>query len=110
MTAEDWAARSLVAIKEDRLAYRAESLWRTFAPNQLDLLIGETIADLGGVRGSLSMTTPDEWLAVAELVSELLDREPLKSSPRWSGQRIILGIFAAELKGYVGSAERHHAD
>ena len=107
MTAEDWADRAVVAIREDRLTFRPEALWRTFAANGLDLLIGESVADLGTTRAALSATTPDEWREVAELIADLLEREPLKSSSRWSGQRIILGALAAELSGYVGSAERH---
>jgi len=83
-------------------------MWRTFAPNRLDLLIGEMIADLGGVRGTLSMTTPDEWMAVAELIDSLMEREPLSKGPHYSGERIILGTLAAELKGYAAAAERSH--
>jgi hypothetical protein len=113
MTDEDvraasWAERFFHELPEHLRFFRAEALWRTMAPNGLDLMFPHAVADFGGTRGTLSMTTPDEWLVVAELIEGLLEREPVKNGPRWSGERIILGTFAAELRSYVGSAERTH--
>lgn len=108
MTAEtsDWARRTVAAIVEDRAAGRAEALWPTVGPNGVDLLIGEGLADLGAVRGILAITTPAEWACVADLIESLMEREPLSKSPRYSGERIILGTLAAELRGYAVAAER----
>lgn len=103
---EHWAERFFTELPEHLRFFRAEALWRTLAPNQLDLLIGETVADFGGLRGTLSMTTPDEWSTVADLLDSLLAREPLSKGPHYSGERIILGTLAAELRGYVGATER----
>jgi hypothetical protein len=83
-------------------------MWRTVGPNGLDLLIGEQLADLGGVRGCLAITTPDEWLRVSEFLEDVLTREPLSKGPHYSGERIILGTLAAELKGYAALADRSH--
>lgn len=110
MTAEtSWADRFWRELPTHLEHLRVEALWRTFAPNGLDLLIGDSVADLGGTRGVLSATSPDEWVALADFIESLLDREPLKRQPRYSGQRIILGTLANELRGYALAAERHAA-
>lgn len=104
-----WTERTLTAIVDDRRTYRAEALWRATAENGLDLLIGQMIADLGATRAMLSSTISDEWRAVADLIDGLMSREPLKSGPRYSGERIILGTFAAELRAYALAVEQAHA-
>lgn len=106
MSAESWSDRFMVELPTEIRERRAEVIWRAMAPNGLDLLIGETISDLGGVRSMLPLTTPDEWRSAADLVTMILDREPIRGGARYSGERIVLGAFAAELRSYAIAAER----
>lgn len=102
-----WSDRFMRELPDTLRDIRADAMWRTMAPNGLDLLIGEQTADFGALRGAMSMTIPDEWAIVADVLEGLLTREPLRSGGRWSGQRILIGTLVNELRGYVASAERH---
>jgi len=109
MTAEaSWTERFMRELPETLQAIRAEALWREMAPNGLDLVIGETTTDFGALRGVMSCTIPDEWSAVADILEGLLEREPLRRGSQYSGERIIIGTLAAQLRGYALSAEHPH--
>ena len=104
-----WTERFIHDLPTNLAHFRAEALWRETAENGLDLLIGELVADLGATRAALSSTIADEWTAVADIIDGLLAREPLKSGARYSGERIVLGTFAAELRSYAIAVEKAHA-
>ena len=101
-----WADRFMHELPVEIAERRAEVIWRTMAPNGLDLLIGEAVSDFGGVRSMLSLTTPDEWRKAADLIAIILEREPIRGGARYSGERIVLGSFAAELRSYADMADR----
>ena len=62
------------------------------------------VADLGLTRSLLEDTTPQDWTRVASLLRGLLDRSPVANSPRYAGERILLGAFATELEAYAIAA------
>jgi len=69
-----------------------------------DIMIGQTVADLGMTRAMLASTTPREWESVASFLIRVLDREPFVHSPRYSGERILLGALSNELRAYARAA------
>lgn len=77
---------------------------KRFDTNGVDVLIGQTVADLGATRSMLGVTVPREWERVATVLSALLERHPFREGPRYSGERIILGALAAELHAYALAA------
>lgn len=101
LTAPDVLAAS-ASIRSDELA--------RFEHHGSDVLVGEMVADLGATRSMLGNTTPREWERIASVLLALLDRHPFRDGPRYSGERIILGAFATELRAYARLAGEPTAD
>lgn len=93
------APQVLAEVKAIRLVESAR-----FDHNGIDLIVGEMVADLGMTRAMLATTVPREWERIASVIVALLDRYPFKNEPRYSGERIILGAFANELRAYALAA------
>lgn len=65
---------------------------------------GRVVANLGMTRAWVAELTPAEWDSVASLLYAMLAREPVKSSPRYQAERILIHTFAQELDSYARSA------
>lgn len=69
-----------------------------------DAVAGGQLASLGFTRASVAMLSPREWEVLAAWLFAQLERAPMKSSPAYTGHRIVLGGLANELRGYAHSA------
>jgi hypothetical protein len=83
--------------------FREDDLTR-FPHNGADIVVGQIVADLGLTRSMIATTVPREWERVASVLIAMLDRSPFRDSPRFSGERIILGALANELRAYAMAA------
>lgn len=66
---------------------------------------GSVVTSLGFTAAAVGMLAPREWEDVADYLYGLLAREPLASSRKYAGQRIVLGNLASELRGYAYAAD-----
>lgn len=75
-----------------------------FPHNGADIVVGQMVADLGLTRSMIASTVPREWERTASLLIAILDRFPFRESPRYSGERVLLGALANELRAYALAA------
>lgn len=102
MTAEQFAERAVVAVVEDRRPHTASD-WPPSA------LVFEKVA--GELRplvfqiAEMAEHEPHQLIAAAEYLHGQLEREPLRSSPTWEAQRVVLGLFLMGLSSALATTE-----
>lgn len=94
---------SAPAVLSAVISLRQEEAQR-FTASGVDLIVGQTVTDLGLTRSMISTTIPREWERVASVLLALLERQPFRDGPRYAGERIILGALATELRAYAAAA------
>lgn len=66
--------------------------------------VGNVVVSLGFTSAAVKDLLPREWEELAAYLFSLLEREPLKSRPAYTGQRIVIGSLATELRGFAAAA------
>ena len=97
ITAESVAAANAEIAQEDRERVTG------WTPDG-QLVAGQWVAELYQTRGMLGNLGPAEWEHVAAFLTALLERAPVKESPAYEAERILLGALAWELREYARSA------
>lgn len=101
MTA-DFAERAVDAIVEDRRLHSASD-WPP-AERVFETVSGE-LRPLVYQIAEMAEHEPHQLVAAAEYLHGLLEREPLRSSPTWDAQRVVLGLFLMGLSSALAATE-----
>jgi hypothetical protein len=56
------------------------------------------IRSLPVTQWAVATVLPHDWLHVADFLSGILARAPLREAPGWDAERIVLGALASELR------------
>lgn len=67
-------------------------------------LAGAVVVSIGFTNSAVKDLSPREHEELAGWLFALIAREPLKSSPAFTGHRIVLGALATELRGFAQAA------
>lgn len=99
MTVETFPGRVLDAVAEIAEAERHVGMT---ADGQV--IAGQWVADLFQTRAMIGNLGPAEWEHVAAFLVALTERAPVKDSPAYAAERMLLGALAWELRAYASSA------